>query len=399
MSRLDSTSTTLLDEQERKRLLTVLVVDDEKDVRESVCEMLEARGYQVVCAEDGRAALEHLRGGLRPDVILLDLMMPGMNGWQFRDEMNRDAALAGIPVVVITATRNVRQIHAEEIVHKPIKPDLLLRVVEKWGRSDAPRGGTVGAAHTAAIPAREVTPVERMPASGSVEIDRTALFSDRFIEMLGHDLRNPLSAISITGGLLGHHARTPEVAEPTARILAIVDRMDLMIGHLMDFLRVCLGREMPLDRRTVDMRDVCDNVVRVLSPAAKREINVEVTGEANGMWDRGRLEMLLSTLMTDAFDRDQSGAAVHIRVDGSHDDNLQLVVEHRGIHSHDLLSPSRETFENAERSIVEEQCTRLGLGMYIAHQIVLAHGGRMSTESDTSRGTRFNITLPRNAAP
>jgi signal transduction histidine kinase len=171
--------------------------------------------------------------------------------------------------------------------------------------------------------------------------------------------------------------------------------MDLMIGHLMDFLRVCLGREMPLDRRRVDMRDVCDNVVRVLTPAAKREITVDVTGEMNGLWDRGRLEMLLSTLMTDAFDRDQSGGAVHIHVDGSGPDNLRLVVEHRGIHSGDLLSPVRETVEHLERSIVEEQCTRLGLGMYIAHQIVLAHGGRMNTESDQTYGTRFDITLPR----
>ena len=356
--------------------------------------MLAARGYEVVSAEDGRAALEHLREGRRPDVILLDLMMPGMNGWQFREEQRSDPKLASIPVVVITATRNVRRIQADEVVHKPIKPEHLLHVVERWGtgraRVDAPAAGS-------AESPRDVARNEPGGGARGAGVPQGALFSDRFVDMLGHDLRNPLSAMSIVGGLLRHQARTPEVTEPAARIGAIVDRMDLMITHLLDFLRVCLGREMPLERRQTDLGDVCHDVIRVLGPSAGREIELAVSGEISGVWDRDRIETVLSTLVADAFDRDQDGGAIRVRIDGSRADAVHLEVSHRGIHSAGLLATTMEARAAGKRVDVEEECTRLGLGMYIAHQIVLAHGGQMHTESGEDTGTRFDITLPRQA--
>ena len=82
---------------------TVLLVDDDEAVVEALAEFLEDEGFEVVTAADGRAALDHLRRGVRPCAILLDLMMPGMNGWDFFDELQRDPRLKKIPVVVATA--------------------------------------------------------------------------------------------------------------------------------------------------------------------------------------------------------------------------------------------------------------------------------------------------------
>jgi len=407
MTRPNSISNTVRSGESQRRQITVMVVDDERDVRESVCEMLQARGYDVVCAEDGRVALERLHNGCLPDIILLDLMMPGMNGWQFREAQSGDPRFADIPVVVITATRHLREIKAEEVVHKPIRPEQLLRVVERWSvRDTRARAASVAVSRATEAPA----PAPAAPAAtkavgvatgkpAGAEVSQTALFSDRFIEMLGHDLRNPLSAISITGGVLRHHATTPETAEPTGRILAIVDRMDLMIAHLLDFLRVCLGREMQLERRRIDLADVCNNVVRVFSPSAGREIQVVVDGEMTGVWDRDRIEMLLSTLMTDAFDHDRSGAAVRVHVDGSKPNVVKIEVAHGGITAVDLLSKTREARSSGKRGDVEEECTRLGLGMYVAQQIVMAHGGQMHTDSNDGAGTRFTIELPRDMEP
>ena len=87
---------------EHRRDLPVLVVDDDADVRELLRRMLESDGYAVVEAENGRAALGALRAG-RPAVILLDLMMPEMDGFEFVAELRRDEAWRTIPVVVITA--------------------------------------------------------------------------------------------------------------------------------------------------------------------------------------------------------------------------------------------------------------------------------------------------------
>ena len=81
------------------------MVDDDPDIRDSLREVLEDEGYEVACVGNGREALDHLKtASPRPCVILLDLMMPVMDGWQFRREQKQDADIADIPLVVITAT-------------------------------------------------------------------------------------------------------------------------------------------------------------------------------------------------------------------------------------------------------------------------------------------------------
>ena len=81
----------------------VLIVDDDPAVVEGLSELLEEEGYDVAVAKDGRDALDQLRTGLRPSVILLDLMMPRMDGWDFRHEQMKDAELRDIPTIVISA--------------------------------------------------------------------------------------------------------------------------------------------------------------------------------------------------------------------------------------------------------------------------------------------------------
>lgn len=385
---------------QQSQTVTVMVIDDEQDVRESVAEMLLASGYRVLTAEDGSVALEKMRKGARPDVILLDLVMPVMNGWQFREEQSRDPQLGAIPVVVVTANREVREITASEVLYKPVRPDKLMKAVERWAAHS--RGQNTETAAAQEAPASQTSDTRQVkraqPASvaRTPEEDRSSLFSERFVEMLGHDLRNPLSAISITGGLLTHQARSSEMGESASRILAIVDRMDLMISHLLDFLRLSLGREIPLEREPLDLEDVCSRVVRQ-TPSGGHQIELVVDGTTEGTWDRKRLELLLSTLITESADADQTGGAILVNAGGMDARVARLEVTHRGAASVDLLSSIVSAQNAGDGPVVEEEYTRLGLGLYIAKQIVLAHEGELRVESDDATGTRFVIELPRNS--
>jgi two-component system, chemotaxis family, chemotaxis protein CheY len=118
---------------------TVLMVEDDPDVRETIAEILADEGYRVVTAEDGQQALEHLRGGLRPTVILLDLMMRGMDGFEFRAQQRADSALAAIPVVVLTAGRQTtaqeEELDVEVLLRKPIAMADLLEVLSKYAET------------------------------------------------------------------------------------------------------------------------------------------------------------------------------------------------------------------------------------------------------------------------
>jgi CheY-like chemotaxis protein len=112
----------------------VLIVEDNEVTRDVMALILQSDGYQVSTAANGRSALERLRGGERPCVILLDLMMPVMDGWQFREEQRRDGALADIPVVVCTAAGESAQkaaLGAAELLNKPVEADDLLAAVRR----------------------------------------------------------------------------------------------------------------------------------------------------------------------------------------------------------------------------------------------------------------------------
>jgi CheY-like chemotaxis protein len=112
----------------------ILVVDDDQDIRDSLREVLEDEGYEVACVANGREALDYLKAApTKPCVILLDLMMPVMDGWQFRKEQKQDPDIAAIPLVVITATGK-RQvlIDAADLVMKPLDLNRLFETIERY---------------------------------------------------------------------------------------------------------------------------------------------------------------------------------------------------------------------------------------------------------------------------
>jgi len=117
----------------------VLVVDDNTDAVEALAQILEYEGYAVATAYNGREALEYLGRHPTPDLIVLDLMMPIMNGWELRAELAKVPALAKVPIVVMTALAQAAEIEANAIVAKPIDLKRLLLIMDRLlaARADA----------------------------------------------------------------------------------------------------------------------------------------------------------------------------------------------------------------------------------------------------------------------
>lgn len=113
---------------------TVLVVDDDKDIRETLQELIEDEGYEVATARNGLEALERIRQR-RPGLVILDLFMPGMDGAEFRRRQLADPVLAGVPVVVISAAAGLEErvaaMRPTAHMEKPIRLDELLRLIAR----------------------------------------------------------------------------------------------------------------------------------------------------------------------------------------------------------------------------------------------------------------------------
>ena len=113
---------------------TVFVVEDDVDTRDMLGRFLELEGFQVEVAANGKQALDRLNSGVQPCVILLDLMMPVMDGWQFRQQQVLDAHLADIPVIVVSAAGKDRiaEIDANGYLTKPVDLEQLLERVSQY---------------------------------------------------------------------------------------------------------------------------------------------------------------------------------------------------------------------------------------------------------------------------
>jgi CheY-like chemotaxis protein len=111
---------------------SILVVDDDAASTDSLTDILTAEGYNVATARNGKEALAHLRGAPAPRLIILDLFMPEMDGWEFRREQLRDAKLRDIPVVVMTGASVYAGIDANVIVHKPLDVARFVSLIERY---------------------------------------------------------------------------------------------------------------------------------------------------------------------------------------------------------------------------------------------------------------------------
>jgi len=125
-----------MQDEGKKDDFRILVVEDDEDARDAMVALLQMKGYRAVPAGNGQEALDYLKKAPVPDLIILDLWMPVMDGWQFRIEQVKDPRLAHIPVIVVTALSDRADVDANEVIIKPVDVDRLLTSVNQYCRRE-----------------------------------------------------------------------------------------------------------------------------------------------------------------------------------------------------------------------------------------------------------------------
>jgi signal transduction histidine kinase len=230
------------------------------------------------------------------------------------------------------------------------------------------------------------------------ELARAVHFSETFIGMLGHDLRNPLSAITTGARLLMRRAESERVELPARRILSSGERMGRMIDQLLDFTRIRLHGGIPLERQLVDLGVICRTATDEIEGTYGADgIDIETVGDPVGLWDGDRLTQLVSNLLGNAVAHGSKGGRVRVRVDGGAA-TVVLTLHNRGAVPRDLLPHLfRPMGIGSDRK--HTGSSGLGLGLYISQQIVLAHAGTIDVTSSEQDGTEVTVRLPRSTEP
>jgi PAS domain S-box-containing protein len=227
------------------------------------------------------------------------------------------------------------------------------------------------------------------------EAERTARFSEMFIGVLGHDLRNPLSAVGTSAQLLLRVANDERQRKPALRIVSSVERMARMIDQLLDFTRIRIGRGLELSPRSVNLGELGQQIAEETEEAHGRPIKTECLGDLSGRWDGDRLAQVLANLLTNAARHGTPEKAISLRLDGRAAEAVTLAVSNGGQIPPELLPSIFEPFKSGNIRPSTGGGNSLGLGLYITHAIVEAHGGTIDVASTEQEGTAFQIRLPR----
>lgn len=221
--------------------------------------------------------------------------------------------------------------------------------------------------------------------------DRDVHLLEMFMGILGHDLRNPLSAIRIAIDHIriasGNH-----FAPIVRRMMSSTDRMERMVAQLLDLTRIRLAGGIPVNVAPADLARLCRNAIDELTeihPAAV--IDVAIDGDTAGQWDADRLLQAVSNLVGNAIEHATDIAGITLRLAGT-GDSVTLEIHNPGAIPPDLLGVLFDPFRGAHLTASRKG---LGLGLFITKHIVEAHHGTITVDSAEPRGTTFSVTLPR----
>jgi signal transduction histidine kinase len=357
----------------------ILLVEDDADLREALGEALAESGHTVISAVDGTDGLRQMRT-CRPDVVVLDLMMPRLDGWQFRLAQRSDPMLAATPVVAISASSSATAaaIDADLYLRKPLDAKTLLHAID----------GVVNANERRLEPAK-LAQTERLAALGTLAAG------------LAHEINNPLTYVLL------------QLAQATRLLAALAnDENRARLGQIEGLVRGSLegaerirgimtgirafSRSDDISMRPVDVRVPLDAALKLVMNEIRHRARLvkNYTDPPLVMANEGRLGQVFLNLITNAIQAISEGdAQAHeIRVSAASDDAGDLVVElsdtGEGIPPH-LLG---RIFEPYFSTKPVGQGT--GLGLSISHSIITSFDGKITVVSEVGRGTTFRIVLP-----
>jgi signal transduction histidine kinase len=224
-----------------------------------------------------------------------------------------------------------------------------------------------------------------------------------FLAILAHDLRNPLNSIMMSAAEVSHDGKAdPDSTEAASRIAASAAAIAKMVTDLLDFAGTGVGAAMPLSPAAMDLLKLCQEVsdeFRAAHPGCK--LKLDPNDDLTGTWDASRLRQVLSNLLGNAAQHGGSDCGVSLSAAARGDDVVLAVHNEGSPIPPDVLPTIFEPLVRVSSRDGPKQRRpgSIGLGLYIAREIVLAHGGTIDVTSSAQSGTTFTVRLPRRSSP
>ena len=246
--------------------------------------------------------------------------------------------------------------------------------------------------------------IDRSMITGCREMERVALAQsrertrvrERFIAVLGHDLRNPVQAIKLTAALLMRDATTEPQNLLAGRIVASADRITRMISDLLDLTRARSDGGIPIEPKHADLSAIAHQAIDELrTTRPNRTVQLDARGDVSGVWDPDRMAQVMSNLVSNALDYSQPDTPVRVDLRGEAAHVLAMVNNRGPTIAPEMMAQIFDPFVQGSQGGRVARGQGLGLGLFITQQIVTAHGGSIDVTSTTEEGTTFTVRVPR----
>jgi signal transduction histidine kinase len=398
------------------RVRRILIVDDERHNRQLLEVMLTPEGFHLQTAASGEEALamvaEH-----PPDLILLDIMMPGMDGYQVAEKIKGNFATRNIPVIMVTALddRNARMLGlsagAEEFITKPVdRAELVVRVrnLSRLKASGDDRYSQMLEGEVGSRTADLVTRTKTLEQQAAVLTEQEQIrqdqmrFKDEFLSHVSHELRSPLTAIKqftsiLLGGLAGE--LNPEQRAYQHIVLKNIAQLQSMIDDLLEVTRLETGK-LTVEPGSVSLATAVTDSFNTLKGAADAKgvtLSCDLPPDLpRAHADQTRLRQVLIILLDNAIKFTPEGGAVTVQARLLEHDPRFLLLEVSDTGCGINPEISQRIFERLYQVSERIQTSRkgLGLGLYICKELVTRQGGQIWVTPRPEKGTTFSFTLP-----
>lgn len=351
-----------------------------------VKERLVVAGFAGEICEDIDGLVSALRNGAGVALIAQEALSPG-KAKTLLAVLDAQEPWSDVPVLLLTLTLSKRVPYAHPAV------GLLERANVMTLQRPMPLQLLLSAVRSAVRARRRQYQMRDLYR----ELSRAVQLGDLFVSILGHDLRTPIGAIKMAAELIVRSAEDTRSLRPAGRILSSADRMSRMIEQLLDFAQARQGGGIRLQPVFVNLDDITRQVVQELGYAnPQARIDTASSGRLEGCWDPDRLGQVVSNLVGNAVQHGTAGSPVTVQMDGTAQPIVRLSVTNLGA----ILPEAMPTlFEPFKRTAVTPGNERgLGLGLFIAREIVRAHGGEL-TVCTIDGTTCFEAALPRELCP
>jgi signal transduction histidine kinase len=358
---------------------TILIVDDTAANLNVLSTMLTQHGYKVRPAINGRLALASIARD-QPDLILLDIKMPEMDGYEVCTLLKQDDLTRDIPIIFISALDEIEdkmrafQVGGVDYVTKPFHAEEVLARVR---------------AHITLQDQR------RRISTQLAEIAKLSGFKDDLLRIVSHDLKNPISAIRGYAELLLEDPNAEDTPEYAERILRSANFMNSLVGDLLELSRA--EGDFPLDMQTTSLDGVISACVTAYELAAhERQIALRYTPPSAPLLvrlDAMRFSQVMNNLISNGIKYTPPGGVVDVRA--FHDDAwavIEVADTGLGIPAEDMPRIFDKFFRVSTKE--HQQVSGTGLGLAIAKALVEKHGGRIGVSSVVGEGSLFTIWLP-----